>query len=389
MVIIEADRPDSSRDFTRIITQKNAEMIPRKSAFYPRLSASIYMDNLFQISRILGLAALAFVITILWTPALTHFLYKYRLGKQIRTEGTPIFSKLHQKKAGTPTMGGVLVWGTVLFLAALFWFLPKLGVDSVVKNLNFLSRPQTLLPLGALVASALVGLIDDLMGVFKVGPKGGGLRVKQKIIIYAAIAAFGAWWFFSKLDWDLVHVPFVGNFNIGLWYVPLFIFIIVATAFSVNETDGLDGLAGGVLMIAFASYGVIAYAQQKYDLAVFCGVILGALLAFLWFNINPARFFMGDTGAMSLGITLGIIAMLTNQFLLLPLIGFVLVVESLSVIVQVASKKIRGKKIFISAPLHHHFEAKGWPETKVTMRFWIISFVVATLGIIIAFLDKI
>jgi phospho-N-acetylmuramoyl-pentapeptide-transferase len=255
--------------------------------------------------------------------------------------------------------------------------------------LNFLSRGQTLLPLGALVASALVGLGDDLLGVFKIGSKGGGLKVRHRLLIYTIIAGFGAWWFYWKLEWDLIHVPFVGDFNIGWWYIPLFIFILVATAFSVNEVDGLDGLSGGVLLPAFASFGTIAFIQGKMDLAVFCGVIIGALLAFLWFNIHPAKFFMGDTGAMSLGIVLGIIAMLTNAFLLLPLIGFILVLESLSVIIQILSKKLRGKKVFLSAPIHHHLEALGWPETQITERFWIISFITAIVGLILAFVDKI
>lgn len=346
-------------------------------------------SEIFHIARILGLGALAFVLAMFWAPLLSNILYKYRLGKQIRAEGqTPIFTALHKKKEGTPTMGGILVWGTTFFLTILFFLLPKLGFNSFFKELNFLNRGQTLLPLGALIASALVGLIDDLLGIFKIGSHGGGLKIRHKIVIYAVIASFGAWWFYSKLSWDLIHIPFAGDFGIGWWYIPLFIFILVATAFSVNETDGLDGLAGGILLVAFGSYGVIAYNQGKYDLATFCSVIIGALIAFLWFNIYPARFFMGDTGAMSLGITLGIIAMLTNQFLLLPLISFVLVAESFSVIIQIISKKIFGRKIFLSAPIHHHFEAKGWPETKITMRFWIIAGVIAALGLIIAFLDK-
>ena len=347
------------------------------------------MSDLFQISRILGLAALSFVVAFLFTPLLTRFLYKYRAGKQIRTEGAPIFQQMHQKKAGTPTMGGLLIWLTIVFLALLFWGLDKMGFNSIITKLNFLNRSQTLLPLGALVASAIVGFIDDLLGVMKVGSKGGGLQMRHRLIIYTAIASFGAWWFFSKLDWSTVHIPFVGNFDIGWWYILVFIFILVATSFSVNETAGLDGLAGGTLLTAFGAYGVIAYSQGHFDLAVFCGVTIGALVAFLWFNIYPARFFMGDTGAMSLGVTLGIIAMLTNQFMLLPLIGFILMIESLSVIIQFLSKKLRhGKKVFISAPIHHHLEAKGWPETKVTMRFWIISWVMATLGLVIAFLDR-
>lgn len=286
-------------------------------------------------------------------------------------------------------MGGLLIWLTTLILALFFWVLSALGVDHIIGNLNFLNRSQTLLPLGALVASALVGLMDDLLGIFRIGPKGGGLKMRHRILIYTAIASFGAWWFFVKLDWSVIHIPFIGNFDIGWWYIPIFIFILVATSFSVNETDGLDGLAGGTLMTAFGAYGVIAYAQGHYDLAAFCGVIIGALIAFLWFNIYPAKFIMGDTGVMALGVTLGIIAMLTNQFLLLPLIGFIFVIESASVIIQVGSKKLRnGKKVFISAPIHHHLEAKGWPESQITMRFWIISFMTAALGLIIAFLDR-
>ncbi|MBI4837351.1 MAG: phospho-N-acetylmuramoyl-pentapeptide-transferase [Candidatus Portnoybacteria bacterium] len=343
----------------------------------------------FQIARILGLTALAFVIAMAWTPALTHFLYKYRLGKQIRSEGAPVFNSLHQKKEGTPTMGGVLVWGTALLLAIVSWLISKIGIDGLFDKINFLSRNETFLPIGVLVTSALIGMADDLLGIFRIGPKGGGLKMRHRLLLYTTIAFIGAWWFYVKLEWDLIHIPFVGNFNIGLWYILAFVFIIVATTFSVNETDGLDGLAGGVLLVAYGAYGTIAFSQGHYNLAAFCGVIIGALIAFLWFNIYPARFIMGDTGAMGLGVTLGVIAMLTNQFLLLPFIAFIPVIESASVIIQVLLKKIRGKKIFLSTPIHHHFEAIGWPETKVTMRFWILSGIFASLGLILAFLDQI
>ena len=321
------------------------------------------------------------------TPILTHFLFKYRLGKQIRTEGAPIFAKIHSGKEGTPTMGGILIWSTVLILALGFWFL-SLFFDGIFSKLNFLSRSQTFLPLGALIFAAILGFIDDLLGIFRIGPKGGGLSMKRKIFLYTLIAAVCAYWFYFKLEWDIFYVPFLGNFSVGIWYLPIFVFIIVATAFSANETDGLDGLAGGVLLFAFAALGALAFTQEHYDLAAFTGVIIGALLAFLWFNIYPARFFMGDTGAMSLGVTLGIVAMLTNAAMLLPLIAFVLVFESGSVIIQVLSKKFRGKKIFLSTQIHHHFEAMGWPETKVTMRFWIISAVTAAIGLIIGLLGK-
>ncbi len=342
------------------------------------------MEN-FLILRILLLATLSFVVSFLITPFFTKFLYRHKLGKQIRDSGSaPIMSALHADKSGTPTMGGVLIWGTTLFLALLFYYFDKIGLI----KLNFLSRSETWLPLGVLVASAVVGLIDDWLNIKKIGPSGGGLRVRHRLLIYTAIAAFGAWWFYYKLDWDILHIPFWGNMPVGLWYIPIFIFVIVATSFSVNEADGLDGLAGGILTTAFGAYSVIAFWQGKFDLAIFCAVIVGALISFLWFNINPARFFMGDTGAMSLGVTLGVVAMLTNTVLFLPIIGFVFMLESASVIIQVASKKLRGKKVFLSAPLHHHLEAIGWPEPKVVMRLWLISGVAAAAGLAAVLLDK-
>jgi len=343
------------------------------------------MISNWSVFQVLVLTTVSFVVALLWTPLLTNILYRYKLGKQIRDAGSaPIMSALHQKKSGTPTMGGLLIWVTTLVLALVFYYLDQWNIV----HLNFLSRSETWLPLGALVASAIVGLVDDWFNIRQIGSHGGGLKVRHRLLIYTAIAAVGAWWFYGKLDWDQLHIPFVGDMSIGWWYIPVFIFIIVATSFSVNEIDGLDGLAGGTLLAAFASYGSIAFLQGRYDLATFCGVIVGSLLAFLWFNINPARFFMGDTGAMSLGVTLGIVAMLTNSALLLPVIGFLFVLESLSVIVQVLSKKIRGKKIFLSSPLHHHLEAIGWPEPKIVMRFWVIAAVTGVAGLIMAILDR-
>jgi phospho-N-acetylmuramoyl-pentapeptide-transferase len=346
--------------------------------------------DIFPIIKILTVAAVAFIIALFSTPVLTHFLYKYKLGKGIRDEGTtPVFTALHKKKEGTPTMGGILIWVTVIGLAIIVLILTKVfGPDTIFSDYNFLTRKQTLLPLGVMFLAALVGLIDDFMGISRMGRTGKGLLMRERIIVYTAIACVGAYWFYFKLDWDLLHIPFVGDFNIGLWYIPVFILAIVASAFSANETDGLDGLSGGVLLSAFAAYGVICFHQGRIELATLCGAIVGALLAFLWFNIHPARFFMGDTGVMALGITLGVIAMLTNTLFFLPLIGFILLIESLSVIVQVISKKIRHKKIFLSTPIHHHFEAKGWPETKVTMRFWIISGVMTVIGLILFFIDS-
>lgn len=344
----------------------------------------------FYIIKILFFSALSFVIAIFMAPALTHVLYKYKLGKKIRNSGdTPIFSKLHAHKAGTPTMGGVLIWGTLLLLILLFYGLSVAFPNSIFQNLNFLSRAETLLPLGALLATAFIGLVDDWLDVRGKGVfGGGGLKLRHRLLVYTLVAIFGALWFYLKLDWTIFHIPFLGNFEIGAWYIPIFIFIIVATSFSVNETDGLDGLAGGTLLFAFAAYAIIAFTMGRYDMATFCAVIIGALLAFLWFNIPPARFYMGDTGSMSLGVTLGIIALLTNNSLLLIFIGLVFLVESLSVIIQLLSKKFRKKKVFLSAPIHHHFQAIGWPEAKIVMRFWVISAVGASIGLIIFLLDR-
>mgnify|MGYP001615009479 CR=1 FL=1 len=345
------------------------------------------MTVTFAIIKIGILATLSFAAAMAWTPALTHLLYKYKLGKSIRSaDEAPIYARLHAAKSGTPVMGGLLVWVTTAVLALV---LAAFGVwfDGIFEKLSFLTRSETLLPLGALVASAVVGLVDDYWNVRKIGAHGGGLRARHRLLIYSVIAAVGAWWFYFKLEWTQFQIPFLGVFDIGWWYIPLFFFVIVATAFSVNETDGLDGLAGGTLLTGFAAYGAIAFSQGRYDLAAFCGVIAGALLAFLWFNIMPARFFMGDTGAMSLGVTLGIVAMLTNTALLLPVIGIVFVIESISVIVQVLSKKFRGKKVFLSAPVHHHLEAIGWPEPKIVMRAWVISAVAAVIGVVLALVD--
>lgn len=342
------------------------------------------MDSLtFNVVRLIITVVSSFLLALFFTPLLTKLLERYGLVKYVERVNVPIFTKLHKKKEGTPTMGGILVWGTVLLTIVLFEIIGKLGKGTYLENLSFLSRQETFLPLGAMLVAAILGLVDDIFGILRIGVRKSGLRVREKIILYTIVAGFCAWWFYFKLDWDLIKIPFVGSFYIGLWYIPVFIFIIVATAFSTNETDGLDGLAGGVLIVAFTALGIIAFTQNKIDLAAFCGAIIGALLAFLWYNIYPAKFFLGDTGSMGLGVTLGIIAMLTNTALLLPFIGFVLLFESLSVILQTGSKKIFGRKIFMSTPIHHHFEARGWHESKVTMRFWIISGVAASIGLTI------
>ena len=346
--------------------------------------------------KVLSTGFLAFLLAFFLTPILTHFLYKYKIGVKIKTTAVDggkltYINELHKHKNGTPVMGGVLVWFSVLVLVlASHYFFPLLAQWSGINffaRLDFFSRKQVWLPLFALVSAGILGLCDDWASVRGIGKnKGGGIRFLSRFGWLILISALGAWWFYYKLDWHHIHIPAMGDFNIGLWYIPLFMFVILFTAISSNETDGLDGLNGGVLLIAFSSFGLIAFFQNKMDLASFCVAIAGALLAFLWFNICPARFFMGDTGAISLGATLGVVAMLTNSTLVLFIIVFIYVLESGSVVVQLTSKKFFHRKVFLAAPIHHHFEAKGWPETKVTMRAWIFTMVTALIGVIIGIL---
>lgn len=343
----------------------------------------------FQVVRMLVLLAVSFGTAFLFAPLVVRFLRKFDLTKKnIRDAvSAPVFSRLHQGKSQTPTMGGVVIWGTVIVLAILFLILNKI-CDGFWGYFNFVNRAQTYLPLATMFFAGLIGLFDDILGILKIGPKGGGLRMRLKIILYTSVAVVGAWWFYFHLNWSTFYVPFMGYFEVGWWYIPIFIFIIVAAAFSTNETDGLDGLAGGALLFAFGSLIVVSFVLGRYDLAAMETVVLGALLAFLWFNIYPAKFFMGDTGAMSLGVTLGVIAMLTNTAFFLPFFAPILVIESLSVIVQAISKKFFHRKIFLSTPIHHHFEAIGWPETQVTMRFWIISILSSAIGLVLFFLAR-
>lgn len=342
-----------------------------------------------ELIKIFSLTTIAFLFAIIVTPLLVKFLYAFNLGKQIRSDGTtPFHTELHAKKRGTPTMGGILVWGTALLLAAGFWFLDRALKIEQFHILNFLTRKETLLPLGAMAGAALVGFLDDYLDIRGWGHMGRGLRFRIKVFLYLLVAAIGAWWFYVKLGYDFVHVPFFGDIFLGIWFIPFFLLVVIGTSFAVNETDGLDGLAGGTLSIAFFCFAIIAYMQGRENLASLLGIICGALLAFLWFNVHPARFFMGDTGSMGLGVLLAIVAFLTNSVLLLPIIGLIFVVEAASFFIQITWRKVFKRKFFLSAPIHHHFEALGWPESKVTMRFWILSVVAGIIGVIIYFLDK-
>ncbi len=332
---------------------------------------------------ILGSGFLAFGIAFLLANPFLGLLKKWKVEKTIRSiasdgKEATLYQALHQKKAGTPTMGGILIWGTTLLVVLISRALSYFGVFEH----SLLSRNETYLPIFTLLSVALLGMVDDLFNIKGWGTS-KGLNMKPKFITLTLFTLVGALWFFFKLEYDQIHLPGIGDFILGYWYIPLFVFIIMGTAHSVNFTDGLDGLAGGLSIIAFGAYSALAYAHGLLILSAFCAVIVGASLAFLWFNIPPARFYMGDTGALALGATLGVIAMITNTVAILPFIGFIFVIETLSILFQMSSKKCFGKKIFHIAPLHHHYEHLGWPESQIVMRFWIVGGLFATLGLIL------
>ncbi len=413
------------------------------------------------LDNILGYTVFAFLFTLALVPNFLSFLQRNKLGKQLRVETmdgreASIFRMLHQSKSGTPTMGGLLIWGSIVCTVLISRVLSYFGtVDH-----SLFQRGQVYLPLFILLSMGILGAIDDYLNIagsnedlwkkqlraikwffsvatFILGCTGllvafqgleyllvavsnplvafalyifalaylgamtaviddivkclsrnsykkGGISATSKFITLLVITLLGALWFYYRLDYNSIHVPYVGDFKLGIWYVPVFMFIMMGTANAVNVTDGLDGLAAGLLAIAFAAFGILAYMQGLVVLAGFCGVCVGAIAAFLWHNVPPALFFMGDTGSLALGGTLAVMALMIDQALVLPLIGFIFVIEMLSVLIQLASKRFRGgKKVFLAAPIHHHFEALNWGESKVTMRFWIVGLFMAFLGIIV------
>lgn len=322
------------------------------------------------------LALAGFLFSMLFTPIYTHFAYKYKFWKKqkqttVDGKALPVMTKLHAHKFARvfPTMAGLVGILAVTLVTCIF-------------NLD---RGQTWLPLAGFLGGAFVGMIDDIINVFGSGKGAAGLRGPVKFFLISAVGIALGWFFAYKLGWTSILIPFVGNFEIGAFVVMLiFAFAVVATSNAVNITDGLDGLSGGLAMLAYAAFGVIALFQGNIMLFGFCLTVIGWLLSYIWFNVPPARFMMGDTGSFALGAGLGVVAMMTNSFLLLPIIGLPFVVETSSSLIQLISKKFFHRKIFISAPLHHHLEAKGWGEAKIVMRFWIIAGVCAIVGVFIA-----
>jgi phospho-N-acetylmuramoyl-pentapeptide-transferase len=328
-----------------------------------------------ELTRTFILSVGAFLLAMLLTPIYTFVAYRFKFWKKQRTASTTgealtVFTKLHADKfkRNIPTMAGIIFVFAITFVTFFF-------------NLD---RKETWLPLAALVGGAAVGLLDDIINLRGNGQGVAGLRSSLKFVMITIIGLGLGWFFYQKLGISAIHIPFVGEVALGWFIVPLFAFAVVAAGNAVNISDGLDGLAGGLAVIAYGAFGTIALLQGTPMIAGFCFTVAGALLSYLWFNIHPARFFMGDVGSFALGTSLGVVAMLTDTLALLPVIGIVFVIEAGSSLVQIFSKKVFKRKIFISAPIHHHLEASGWPETKVTMRFWVIGAVAAFVGVMLA-----
>ncbi|MFA5310340.1 MAG: hypothetical protein WC386_01425 [Candidatus Paceibacterota bacterium] len=348
----------------------------------------------FNAIKIMSAAFLSSFISIIVAGFLIKFLYKIEFWKKKPREKTidgkdaSVFLSFHrEKEINTPRGGGIIIWSSILILLGLIFLAGKIFPDIWwIQKLNFFSREETWIPLFALITASLIGLIDDISVVYGTGKYiGGGLKFKTRLLLVSVIGLIGGTWMYYKLGWDSIHIPLLGDFphgfdlTLGLYFILLYIIVSLASWAS-GVVDGLDGLAGGVYSAIFGAFAVIAFSQGMIDLSAFCMAILGALFSFLWFNIPPAKFYMGETGILGLSMTMTAIAFLTDSVAVLPIICGVLVMETGSVIIQLLSKKFRGKKIWLSTPIHHHLEAIGWKPYQITMRLWIVSIVFAVLG---------
>lgn len=371
----------------------------------------------FNIIKVFFLSAFSATIAMILAPGLIDFLYKIKFWKKearrttITGEESSVIYPLHkEREVSVPRGGGLVIWVSVTVITFFFFllatFFPWNSNFWWIKRLNFLSRSETWLPLFTLIAASLLGLFDDILQVFGdkikgffrkillLGGKyvGGGMSLKRRLFIVILIGLIGGLWFYYKLGWDTIHIPLIFNFPqgidvfLGIWMIPLFVLVMVAS-WSGGIIDGLDGLAGGVFATIFSAFAIIAFVDGKIELAAFCTTIVGTLFAFLWFNIPPAKFYMGENGVLGLTSTMAVVAFLTDSLLVLPIIAGLLFLESGSAILQLLSKKFRKKKIFLATPIHHHFEAKGWPPYQVTMRFWIIGMILAIIGVAIRLLS--
>ena len=344
-------------------------------------------SNLIQI---FGFGLATFLVGFILTPKYIQLLQYAKMWKQIRENATIgkafEFFKLHEKKAGTPTMGGAIIIGSVFFMVLLSIFLQKFGFT----NNSLLNQQETYLSLFTLATVWLLGWVDDWMNIKGIG-KTKGLSAKFKMAWLVLFSWLWAWWFYDKLGWSevLLSIPVLPGIELGLLFIPLFMFIIIAAANSVNFTDGLDGLAGWLLLFTYGVYGFITYDQGLFLLSTLCVSICGALVAFLWFNIKPAKFFMWDVWSLALGANLWLMALLTNTVAILIIVGMIFILETLSVIIQLTSKKFRnGKKVFKIAPFHHHLEACGWSEETVVFRLWLVGMILSVVWVVFYMITK-
>lgn len=346
-----------------------------------------------DVLKIILPTVISFFIGLAITPFFTRLFYKYKMWKKVPRTGVTnmAFNNLHDSanEVRTPRIGGVIIWVAVLITVLVFYLASVLLPTELTTKLNFLSRSQTIVPLGAFFFAAILGLIDDL---FQISDKGTTnahdlLSRKIKVALITFIGIVVGYWFYFKIDFSSIYIPFWGDLELGVLFIPFFIIVMLAT-FSTSIIDGLDGLSGGVLMPIFAAFSAIALINNQIDISALSGAIAGGILAFLWFNVPPARFYMGETGMMALTVILSVIAFLTDSVLLLPIIALPLVVTSLSAIIQmVAFRYFGGRRVFRVSPLHHHFQALGWSKERIVMRYWIVSFICAVTGVIIALLN--
>lgn len=352
--------------------------------------------ELFDAARVLIPFIAAFAIGATLAPVLTHYLYKHKAWKKKAGKGkgmgdgngTPLFDELHAvRETSAPRMGGTIVWGSVA-LASGGLLLLSYFFDGVFGYLDFVNRGQTWLPLAALLMGGLVGLVDDVLEITK---GNGGLPLPWRLLVVTILATAAGWWFYEKLEITSIGIPFLGALPLGPLFIPFFVFVTLAI-YASGVIDGIDGLAGGVFAIIFMAYAGIAFAQEQIALSAFAAAVSGSTFAFLWYNIPPARFYLSETGSMALTLALAVTAFSTDVLgegvgvAVLPIIAFPLTATVATSVLQVVWKKVFKKKLFRIAPIHHHFEALGWPSYKVTMRYWIITILSGILGLSIALL---
>lgn len=345
------------------------------------------METILTILKISFWGIISFILSIIIFPLIIKFIEIINARKNNLKENAPIFQSLHSKKSGTPTMGGMIFWLVPIF-SILVLFIFGYFNNEFFNWFNFLSRRETYLPLGYLILGGIIGFIDDLLGILYINNR-KGLAIKEKLIIYFSFSLIIAWWFIAKLGIRYIYLPFLGRFYLNIFLFAIFlIFYVIAVSFSANETDGLDGLLGGIAIIIIAFLAIVSFINGNYNLSTLSVIIMGSLLCFLWFNIYPAKIFMGDTGSMAIGSYIAIVSLLEGVYFLLPIFAPIFLIESSSVIIQLFSKKILKRKIFMSTPIHHHFEALGIPEPNIVFKFWLINLLGALIGFVIFILDK-